>query len=125
MHIGITPGILSMHRENHHFTMHLSSDWVLVSSKGVGGGFGYLRFHIRQTEAIINSFHKDNVNASRSKAEPHVGLVQRCNDQQQTMLFGSLSFESDVHECMGRIVFASAQEHAQISGFVSIMAALL
>lgn len=125
MYIGITPGILSIHRENQYFTMYLSSDWVLVSSKGVGGGFGYLRFHIRQTEAIINSFHNDNIDARRSAAESHVGLIQRYNDQQQAMLFGSLSFESDIHECMGRLVFASAQERAQISDFVSIMATLL
>lgn len=37
-----------------YFSLYAESDWILLSSKGVGGGYGYLRFHTRQTHSILD-----------------------------------------------------------------------
>lgn len=112
---------------NPYFSLYKESDWVLLSSKGVGGGYGYLRFHIRQADSILDVFEKvDGLipYAAETDVAGCFGSLFRYDDSCYPTIANRVVFESDTHECCGKIVFGASNTIDQIASFRTLLESL-
>lgn len=107
-----------------YFSLYAESDWILLSSKGVGGGYGYLRFHTRQTHSILDVIENTGCRipyASETFVAGCFGTLAKLGEVSDPELFNRVVFESDTHECCGRIVFGKSNVSEQIESLRSIL----
>lgn len=107
-----------------YFSLYVESDWILLSSKGVGGGYGYLRFHARQTHLILDVIETADGRipyASGTNVAGCFGTLAKLGEDCVPELMNRVVFESDTHECCGKIVFGKSNVSEQIESLRSIL----
>ena len=122
------PRIAAIQGSNPYFSMYIESDWVLLSSKGVGGGYGYLRFHVGQTNSIIDVFEMTEGRipyATETDVAGCFGSLSRYDEDSGPELMNRVVFESDTYECCGKVIFGKSNVLDQIETFRSLLLTLL